>query len=252
MNALISVPSMVIVLLAAAPDTRPDSSQAPAQMSVRMAGADAMPKIQKGTLPEYPANATPSGVVDVETVVDVSGVTVQTRLMPSPLATDLAGACVEAIRATRFVPLKDESGRPMAAFFVARFEFAPPKGAGRGSVSLRLAEVPRIAAPAWGSQGDVVVYDTKTPGLTVPRVLRNVRPEYSPDAMRAKIVGDVHMDIIVLADGTVGAARVTKSLHRELDQWALIAARYWLFEPARLNGQAVGTQVVLTLSFALH
>jgi TonB family protein len=70
--------------------------------------------------------------------------------------------------------------------------------------------------------------------------------------MRAKVVGDVDMDIVVLADGTVGAARVTRSIHRELDHVALIAAGYWLFEPARLNGQAVAAQAVLTLSFRLH
>ena len=45
-----------------------------------------------------------------------------------------------------------------------------------------------------------------------PRVLRSADPDYTQAAMRARIQGEVRLDIVVLADGTVGDVVVTKSL----------------------------------------
>ena len=72
--------------------------------------------------------------------------------------------------------------------------------------------------------------------------------------MRLLIMGAVELEIVFNTDGTVAAARVTKSLDREhgLDREALIAARYWLFEPARVNGQPIVSKVSLQLEFRLN
>ena len=79
----------------------------------------------------------------------------------------------------------------------------------------------------------------KAPGLQMPRPVRAIKPRYTEDAMRAVAQGTVVVDVMILADGTVGDAWVTRRLHPDLDQQALIAARYWFFEPARLEGRAV-------------
>jgi TonB family protein len=82
------------------------------------------------------------------------------------------------------------------------------------------------------------LHASSTPGLRVPKVRRSIRPQYTLAAMRAIRQGVVLLDVVILADGTVGGARVTRSLDPDLDREALIAARYWLFEPAQLEGRA--------------
>jgi protein TonB len=86
----------------------------------------------------------------------------------------------------------------------------------------------------------------------VPKVRRSIRPQYTLAAMRAIRQGVVLLDVVILADGTVGGARVTRSLDPDLDREALIAARYWLFEPAQLEGRAVATRAALELEFRLR
>jgi len=72
--------------------------------------------------------------------------------------------------------------------------------------------------------------------------------------MRAKIMGSVEMEVIVGPDGTVVAAQITKGLDAEhgLDTAALVAARYWLFNPGTRDGTPVPTRVGLILEFRLH
>ena len=49
-------------------------------------------------------------------------------------------------------------------------------------------------------------------GVINPRILREVKPQYTADAMRAKVQGTVLLECVVLADGTVGRVDVVKSL----------------------------------------
>jgi protein TonB len=91
-------------------------------------------------------------------------------------------------------------------------------------------------------------------GVSWPSILREEKPKYTSDAMRAKIQGQVELEIVVLENGTVGEVRVTKSLDRTygLDQAAMEAARKWVFLPGKREGQAVATRVGLVLEFRLH
>lgn len=92
-------------------------------------------------------------------------------------------------------------------------------------------------------------------GIAPPSLLKQVEPKYTSDAMRAKIQGDVYLDVVVLANGTVGDVRVAKSLDAKfgLDQEAIKAAHQWLFRPATdPNGHPVNYIVTLILSFRLH
>lgn len=90
------------------------------------------------------------------------------------------------------------------------------------------------------------------PGLVRPKLLKNVFPKYTANAMRAKIQGQVVAQIIVEADGTVGKARVIGSLDPELDEQALIAVRQWSYDPGVLDGRAVPVAVIAILDFRLH
>jgi TonB family protein len=106
----------------------------------------------------------------------------------------------------------------------------------------RIAEFRRGALP------------TSTPGLMLPRVQRDVRPNYTSEAMRQKVQGTVEVEVIVGTDGTVTRARITRSLDSilGLDDSALQAARQWTFRPAQLNGEPVAVWSTLVLDFRLH
>ena len=91
-------------------------------------------------------------------------------------------------------------------------------------------------------------------GVSWPAVLKEVKPKYTPDAMRAKLQGAVELEIVVKEDGTVGDVRVTKSLDRAsgLDDAAIAAAKQWVFSPGMKDGKPVPTRVGLVLEFRLH
>lgn len=92
-------------------------------------------------------------------------------------------------------------------------------------------------------------------GVSWPEVRREEKPKYTSDAMRAKIQGQVELEIVVLENGTVGDVRVTKSLDRTygLDQAAMDAAKKWLFKASvNKDGTPVATRVGLVLEFRLH
>jgi protein TonB len=91
-------------------------------------------------------------------------------------------------------------------------------------------------------------------GVSFPTVLREVKPIYTPDAMRTKMQGMVTLEIVVKEDGTVGEVRIVKSLDRAsgLDAAAVQAAKQWLFKPGMKDGKPVATRVILELEFRLH
>ena len=91
-------------------------------------------------------------------------------------------------------------------------------------------------------------------GVVNPRVLHEVKPQYTAQAMRAKIEGEVQLECVVQADGTVGRIRVLRSLDSVfgLDQEAIKAARQWRFVPAMLKGHPVAMRVTIGIAFALR
>jgi protein TonB len=92
-------------------------------------------------------------------------------------------------------------------------------------------------------------------GISSPTLLKQVRPNYTPDAMRAKIQGMATIEAVVKEDGTVSDVRIVKSFDKVygLDQEALKAARQWLFRPAHdPSGKAVPVLITIELEFTLH
>jgi len=91
-------------------------------------------------------------------------------------------------------------------------------------------------------------------GVTTPRVLREVKPQYTSDAMRAKVQGTVLLQCVVRPDGSVTDVTVMRSLDSVfgLDQEAIKAARQWRFAPGTRMGQAVPVQITIELMFTLR
>jgi TonB family protein len=108
-----------------------------------------------------------------------------------------------------------------------------------------------------GSQRSQAHVGEATPparGFANPRILRDVPPQYTSDAMRQNIQGSVFVECVVQPDGTVGAVRVVQSLDTRfgLDAQALKAAKQWRFAPATNDGVPVSAKVVIELRFTLR
>jgi TonB family protein len=89
--------------------------------------------------------------------------------------------------------------------------------------------------------------------ITNPVLVKEVRPRYTPEAMRAKIQGRVLLQVVVLANGNVGDVKVTKSLDTVygLDEQAVKAAKQWQFKPGTKDKKPVPVQVDLEMTFKL-
>ena len=91
-------------------------------------------------------------------------------------------------------------------------------------------------------------------GVTLPRVLHEEKPQYTSDAMRAKVQGTVLLECVVRPDGSVGDVQVVRSLDPTfgLDQQAVAAARKWRFAPGTRLGEAVPVLITIELQFTLR
>jgi len=90
-----------------------------------------------------------------------------------------------------------------------------------------------------------------TPGgsVTAPRVVREVKPVYTAEALARKLQGRVVLELVVNRLGHAENVRVVTSLDPGLDEQAMAAARQWRFEPGRLAGIPVDVAVTLILDF---
>jgi len=91
-------------------------------------------------------------------------------------------------------------------------------------------------------------------GVTSPIEIRRGAPQYTSDAMRAKVQGAVWLECVVRADGTVGEVKVIRSLDSTfgLDLEAMKAARQWRFRPGTRMGEPVNVLVIIQLDFTLR
>ena len=89
-------------------------------------------------------------------------------------------------------------------------------------------------------------------GVLAPVLVKEVKPQYTSDAMRAKVQGVVTLECVVRLDGAIGEARVTKSLNPDLDQEAIKAVKQWRFKPGRKDGKPVPVRITLEVTFTLR
>jgi protein TonB len=89
-------------------------------------------------------------------------------------------------------------------------------------------------------------------GIDPPTLLREVKPAYTDEARRRAIEGNVVLQIVVRADGSVGDVHVTHTLAAGLEQRAVEAVRQWRFSPARHQGTPVDVLVEVSVGFSMR
>ena len=89
-------------------------------------------------------------------------------------------------------------------------------------------------------------------GIIPPRVLREVKADYTEDARRRGLTGDVVLEIVVRRDGSVGTVKLLQGLGLGLDDRAIAAVRQWRFAPAERLGVPVDVIVEVGVEFKLR
>ncbi len=232
-------PALVVAwLLVGSATAAPALAQAvppAAQTAVRPGNGVTSPTLLSMVDPRYPEAELAAGraaEVHVEAVVAVTGEATDLRVVKSAGAA-FDDAAVDAARQWRFRPgARDGQSVPVLVTIILEFRTRP-------SEEQKLFDSAHREGAA---------------GLINPVKLSGRAPQYTSDAMRAKIQGEVEVEIVVLADGRVGAARIVRSLDTQfgLDQAALDAARQWSFQAGTLNGERVAVLTRINVGFSLR
>ena len=91
-------------------------------------------------------------------------------------------------------------------------------------------------------------------GVTQPIEIRKGTPQYTADAMRARIQGSIIVECVVQTNGVCANIHVTRSFDPAfgLDVEAVKAAGQWRFRPGTRGGEPVPVRVTMEIAFALR
>jgi TonB family protein len=91
----------------------------------------------------------------------------------------------------------------------------------------------------------------KKPDLEPVEIVYKPRPAYTVEARRLRVEGEVLLDVVFAANGSVHVNRVVKGLGYGLDDTALAAAQRMRFRPARRDGQPYDYAALVHMVFEL-
>jgi TonB family protein len=82
-------------------------------------------------------------------------------------------------------------------------------------------------------------------------ILSKPRPEYTAEGRALKLEGDVVIDVVFLANGSMQVSNVVSGLGHGLDEAAVQAAQQIKFKPAKRDGEAVDFPARVRIEFRL-
>jgi TonB family protein len=86
-------------------------------------------------------------------------------------------------------------------------------------------------------------------GVTAPKLLRKIEPEFSEEARAAHHSGTVTLYVQINPEGKAVNMRVLHSLGMGLDEKALEAVRKWTFQPGMKDGRPVTVEAQIEVNF---
>ena len=97
-------------------------------------------------------------------------------------------------------------------------------------------------------KSDEPVYELG-PGVTPPRVTKQVNPKYSESSRGVRLTGLITIEVVVSSQGLPKNPRVIKGIEDEVDRAAVEALKQWRFAPARKDNKPVAVRVVIEIDF---
>lgn len=229
---------------AAAPPTPAQPIQP--EGAIRVGGNIKTPTKIKDVRPVYPEvalDARVAGMVILEIRIGPDGTVEDAQVLRSiPL---LDQAAIDAVKKWQFVPTR-LNGQPVPVMMTVTVNFRPDAQAQDRAPApvLEAIEVRPGGSQASRGRGRGAGAPEVTPNRRLPEIVKEVKPTYTEEAMRAKIEGTVEMKVRIGTDGRVADAWVVRSLPG-LDEQALIAVRQWEFtepsQPVEVNVEMMFT-----------
>ena len=115
---------------------------------------------------------------------------------------------------------------------------------------LGVRSFPLQAAPQ--EKSNETIYRIGDEGVSPPKVLSKIEPEYTAEARDARIEGTVELSLQIDADGLAQNIQITRSLDGGLDQSAAAAIQQWRFKPGEKNGKPVRVAAKIEVNFHLN
>ena len=118
------------------------------------------------------------------------------------------------------------------------------------TITVREARIPSVARPPAAPAAPIRV---RVGGnVRAPRKTLDVKPIYPVSMRSAGREGQVPLEAVIAADGSVSYVRVLSAqVHPDFAIAAADAVRQWRFTPTLLNGQAVEVVMTVTVQFSL-
>ncbi len=149
-----------------------------------------------------------------------------------PAAAGIPGA---AARSTTITYSQITYGPAQAA---EAFQFHPPAGSSQGGFNL-----PLMGEGGAGSYAGL--------GSSAPMVISKAEPQYSPEALQARLQGSVMVRLMVDEEGVPRDMHVVRGLGMGLDEKALEAVSAWRFRPGTRGGKPVAAPTQVVVNFRI-
>ncbi|WP_263384778.1 energy transducer TonB [Granulicella arctica] len=88
-------------------------------------------------------------------------------------------------------------------------------------------------------------------GVSAPELIFSVEPEFSEEARKAKVAGNVLVNLWVDTNGLPTHVRVIRGVGMGLDEKAIEAVRQYKFRPAKENGKPVLVELNVEVNFQI-
>jgi TonB family protein len=215
----------------------------PADVTVR-------PQVRTKVVPPYIDGEIggSAGQLRVEIAIDAKGSVKAARVAQSlPGTHEYDADALKAAKDWKFVPArKDDKPVPVLATIVVDVAMRPLNNAnsrvGLGArVLIEGADDPFV-------DGTITVDD---PDL-VPKRVKFVPPHYPVSAMQSGQGGEVLIEAVVLPDGTVGRARIVRSVDIQIDKASLEAAKQQVYAPPTNAGRPASVLIVMIMTFKMQ
>jgi periplasmic protein TonB len=89
-------------------------------------------------------------------------------------------------------------------------------------------------------------------GVTAPRVIHSVDPDYDKASRKAKVQGVAVLSVLVTESGEPRDLKIVRSLNPALDRKAIEAVMQWKFAPATKDGRPAASRVNVEVNFRLY
>jgi TonB family protein len=133
-------------------------------------------------------------------------------------------------------------------------------GFGNGTAIPPVSAAPKKSAVVAGGFSDAAAMTAEAPKKKMaaagpaditPDILDKPRPEYTAEGRTLKVEGDVVIDLVFLANGSVQINRVVSGLGHGLDEAAVRAAQQIKFKPAKRDNEPVDFPARVRIEFRL-